>query len=172
MKKFILSAIIALATATSSFAQFSDPNFTFTADSKMSGSTISFPSTSVSIPSTTTVSGYFKDNGTYVDSYVRTRPNSTNWDNLPGRTAPTGTISPRAATRTCTQDRPATVPGTTPVGHTTTVQVKLSTPARAAASTTTTATAERPTFQRGENGNPATTGEGGRFLRPHIPSKQ
>ena len=82
MKKFILSAIIALATATSSFAQFSDPNFTFTADSKMSGSTISFPSTSVSIPSTTTVSGYFKDNGTYVDSYVRTRPNSTNWDNF------------------------------------------------------------------------------------------
>ena len=82
MKKFILMAFIALATATSSFAQFSDPNFTFTADSKMSGSTISFPSTSISIPSTTTVSGYYKDNGTYVDSYVRSSRNSTNWDNF------------------------------------------------------------------------------------------
>ena len=82
MKKFILSAIIALATATSSFAQFSDPNFTFTADSKTNGCSLNLPSASVSIPPTMTVSGYYKDNGTYVDSYVRTSPNSTNWDNF------------------------------------------------------------------------------------------
>ena len=82
MKKFILSAIIALATATSSFAQFSDPSFTFTGDGKTNGCSLNLPSTSVSIPPTTTVSGYYRDNGTYVDSYVRTRPNSTNWDNF------------------------------------------------------------------------------------------
>ena len=85
MKKFILSAIIALATATSSFAQFSDPNFTFTADSKMIGITYNLPNTSVSIPSNTTVNGYYKDNGTFADSYVRTSPNSTNWDNYSTR---------------------------------------------------------------------------------------
>ena len=70
MKKFIFSAIIALATATSSFAQFSN-------QSVVTGSSYSFPSTS----STTTVRGYHKSNGTYVQGHTRTSPNSTNWDN-------------------------------------------------------------------------------------------
>ena len=30
---------------------------------------------------TTTVNGYFRNNGTYVESHIRTMPNSTNWDN-------------------------------------------------------------------------------------------
>ena len=93
MKKFILSAIIALATATSSFAQFSNQSISFSSDFLSSDlpcislpsydlPSCNLPSTSVSIPSTTIVSGYYKDNGTYVDSYVRTSPNSTNWDNF------------------------------------------------------------------------------------------
>ena len=74
MKKFILSAFIALATATSSFAQYTN-------QSVVTGSSYRFPSTS----STTTVSGYQKSNGTYVQGYTRTSPNSTNWDNFSTR---------------------------------------------------------------------------------------
>jgi len=94
MKKFILSAIIALATATSSFAQFSNQSISFSNDFLSSDlpsiclPSYDLPSISLpcydlpSLPSVTTVSGYYKDNGTYVDSYVRTSPNSTNWDNF------------------------------------------------------------------------------------------
>ena len=104
MKKFILSAFIALAAATSSFAQFSNESISFSSDFLNSGlpsydlpsydlPSISLPSYNLpsislpcydlpSLPSVTTVSGYQKSNGTYVDSYVRTSPNSTNWDNF------------------------------------------------------------------------------------------
>ena len=109
MKKFILSAFIALAAATSSFAQFSNESISFSSDFLNSGlPSYDLPSISLpcydlpsislpcydlpsislprydlpSLPSVTTVSGYYKDNGTYVDSYVRTSPNSTNWDNF------------------------------------------------------------------------------------------
>ena len=83
MKKFILMAFIALATATSSFAQYTNQSFTFTGDGNTNGISYSLPSSSFpSSSSVTSVSGYYKDNGTYVDSYVRTRPNSTNWDNF------------------------------------------------------------------------------------------
>ena len=83
MKKFLLMAFIALATATSSFAQYTNQSFTFTGDGKTNGSSYSLPSSSLpSSSSVTTVSGYYKDNGTYVDSYVRSSRNSTNWDNF------------------------------------------------------------------------------------------
>ena len=54
MKKLVLSIVALVAVATTSFAQFN----------------------------TTTVSGYSRSNGTYVQPYVRTMPNFTNWDNF------------------------------------------------------------------------------------------
>ena len=49
--------------------------------------TYTVPNVTYSVPSTvnyntTSVSGYVRSNGTYVDSYIRTMPNSTNWDNF------------------------------------------------------------------------------------------
>ena len=49
--------------------------------------TYTVPNVTYSVPSTvnyntTGVSGYVRSNGTYVDSYIRTMPNSTNWDNF------------------------------------------------------------------------------------------
>lgn len=86
-----------VAMATTSVAQFftvytpcsypqsscSSPRSSFNAPPV--NNIISVPS--ISIPSTvnystTTVSGYSRSNGTYVDSYVRSMPNTTNWDNF------------------------------------------------------------------------------------------
>lgn len=66
---------------------------------------VDIPSVPISIPSsvnvnTTSVSGYYRSNGTYVDSYIRTMPNSTNWDNYStsGNINPfTGSVGHRAS---------------------------------------------------------------------------
>lgn len=95
MKKFILSMIALVAMSTASFAQYftvyqpcpsvsySVPKVRYTVPSV----SYNVPSISYNVPSsvnynTTTVSSYYRNNGTYVDSHVRTMPNSTNWDNF------------------------------------------------------------------------------------------
>lgn len=94
MKKYVLTMVALVAMATTSFAQFSSSELaalTRALDSyslpSVSSVSYSLPSVTYSIPSTvnfntTTVSGYTRSNGTYVDSYVKTMPNSTNWDNF------------------------------------------------------------------------------------------
>ena len=77
-----------VAMATSSFAQFSASDLQVI--EKVVNdycSSYSMPSVTYSGPSTvnyntTTVSGYTRSNGTYVQSHVRTMPNNTNWDNF------------------------------------------------------------------------------------------
>ena len=97
MKKLVLTVAVLMAMATTSLAQ------TYGYGSSLSTSPIyglptaptltsiptlpSVPSLTSSLPSTvnistTTVGGYYRSNGTYVDSYVRTMPNTTNWDNF------------------------------------------------------------------------------------------
>ena len=90
MKKLVLTFFALVAVATTSFAQFvvftpcdmprsmcSIPEFTYSAP-------ITEPTlptyNSVSVP-TTTVDSYYRSNGTYVQSHVRTMPNNINWDN-------------------------------------------------------------------------------------------
>lgn len=94
-----------VAMATSSFAQFSASDLQVI--EKVVNdycSSYSMPSVTYSVPSTvnyntTTVSGYTRSNGTYVQSHVRTMPNNTNWDNFStiGNSNPfTGSIGHRA----------------------------------------------------------------------------
>ena len=107
MKKLVLTIVALVAVSATSFAQYftvytpcsypqssySSPRSTFNAPPvsniiSVPSSTYSLPS--VSIPSTvnystTTVSGHSRSNGTYVDSYVRSMPNTTNWDNFSTR---------------------------------------------------------------------------------------
>ena len=101
MKKLVLTMVALVAMATTSFAQYSDfeqmcskviddffssssaPSVSF----DLSSVSFDLPSVSYSVPSTvnfntTTVSGYTRSNGTYVESHVRTMPNNTNWDNF------------------------------------------------------------------------------------------
>ena len=73
MKKFIFSAIVALAASTATFAQSNRSSYS-TPYGRSFGTT-----------GTTTVSGYTRSNGTYVQGYTRTRSNSTNWDNYSTR---------------------------------------------------------------------------------------
>lgn len=107
MKKLVLSIIALVAMATASFAQY--PRFvsytplnsrSITSNRSYNAPTISYsapiriPSTSYSTPrvsynvsstvnlNTTSVSGYTRSNGTYVQSHIRTMPNNTNWDNF------------------------------------------------------------------------------------------
>ena len=96
MKKLVLT-IVALVAVTTSFAQFSDAEIAsiVRAVNSYSSASVTYnvPSVSYSVPSvtystpstvnynTTTVSGYTRSNGTYVQSHVRTMPNTTNWDN-------------------------------------------------------------------------------------------
>ncbi|MBO7580704.1 MAG: hypothetical protein J6T38_04185 [Bacteroidaceae bacterium] len=120
MKKLVLTIIALVAVATTSFAQY--PKFvsytplnlrsiSYSAPVTLPSTSISLPSTPISIPSsslsipstvnlnTTSVSGYTKSNGTYVQSHVRTMPNNTNWDNYStkGNVNPyTGTSGSRA----------------------------------------------------------------------------
>ena len=98
MKKLVLTMVALVAMATTSFAQFSSSELAAIARAMDSYSvpsvSTSVPSVSYSVPSvtysvpstvnynTTTVSGYTRSNGTYVQSHVRTMPNSTNWDNF------------------------------------------------------------------------------------------
>ena len=87
MKKLVLTIVALVAVATSSFAQYFttyEPCQSITYN--VPKVTYSVPSVTYSIPSsvnfnTTTVSGYTRSNGTYVQPHVRTMPNSTNWDN-------------------------------------------------------------------------------------------
>ncbi len=97
MKKLVLTFVALVAVATTSFAQFSDAEIAsiVRAVNSYSSASVTYnvPSVSYSVPSvtysapstvnynTTTVSGYTRSNGTYVQSHVRTMPNTTNWDN-------------------------------------------------------------------------------------------
>ena len=95
MKKLVLTIVALVAVATTSFAQYftvfqpcqsvtySTPKVTYNVPTV----SYSVPSVSYSAPSTvnfntTTVSGYSRSNGTYVQPHVRTMPNNTNWDNF------------------------------------------------------------------------------------------
>ena len=102
MKKLVLSIVALVAVATSSFAQFSASQLQmienvvndYCSSSSLPSVSYSVPSVTYSVPSvtysvpstvnynTTTVSGYTRSNGTYVQSHVRTMPNTTNWDNF------------------------------------------------------------------------------------------
>ena len=98
MKKLVLTMVALVAMATTGFAQFSSSELAAIARAMDSYSvpsvSYSVPSVSYSVPSftcsvpstvnynTTMVSGYTRSNGTYVQSHVRTMPNSTNWDNF------------------------------------------------------------------------------------------
>lgn len=80
MKKVILTIVAIMAVATTSFAQF-------TTFKSLPSSSYNLPSVNYNVPSTinlntTTVSGYSRSNGTYVQPHVRTMPNTTNWDNF------------------------------------------------------------------------------------------
>ena len=106
MKKLVLTIIALVAVATASFAQYVKfvsytplnlssitSSSSYNAPSISYSAPVSIPSTSYSVPrvsynapstvnlNTISVSGYTKSNGTYVQSYVRTMPNNTNWDN-------------------------------------------------------------------------------------------
>lgn len=102
MKKLVLTMVALVAMATTSFAQFSasDLQMIEKVVNDYCSSSYSLPSVSYSVPSvsysvpsvtysvpstvnynTTSVSGYTRSNGTYVQSHVRTMPNNTNWDN-------------------------------------------------------------------------------------------
>lgn len=89
MKKLVLTFVVLVAVATTSFAQY--PSWLnvsdLTAAVRNTPSIPSMPTISYSMPSpvnynTTTVSGYSRSNGTYVQHHVRTMPNDTNWDNF------------------------------------------------------------------------------------------
>ena len=98
MKKLVLTMVALVAMATTSFAQFSSSELAAIARAMDSycvpSVSYSVPSVSYSVPSvtysvpstvnynTTSVSGYTRSNGTYVQSHVRTMPNNTNWDNF------------------------------------------------------------------------------------------
>ena len=102
MKKLVLSIVALMAVATSSFAQFSasqlqmienvvndycSSNSLPSVSYSVPSVTFSVPSVTYSVPSTvnyntTTVSGYTRSKGTYVQSHVRSMPNTTNWDNF------------------------------------------------------------------------------------------
>ena len=87
MKKLVLTIVALVAVATTSFAQY------FTTYKSCSPVTYSAPIVMSSVPivsdniscstnfKTTTISGYSRSNGTYVQPHVRTMPNSVNWDN-------------------------------------------------------------------------------------------
>ena len=94
MKKLVFTMVALVAMATTSFAQYSDLDQMcskvineFFSSSSVPSVSVNLPSVSFSVPSTvnyntTTVSGYTRSDGTYVQSHVRTMPNNTNWDNF------------------------------------------------------------------------------------------
>ena len=95
MKKLVLTFVALVAMATTSFAQFSSSELQmiekvvndYCSSYSVPSVSYSVPSVTYTVPSTvnyntTSVSGYSRSNGTYVQSHVRTMPNSTNWDNF------------------------------------------------------------------------------------------
>ena len=123
MKKLVLTMVALVAMATTSFAQFSASQLQMMENVVNDYcSSYSVPSVSYSLPSvsystpivtssvpelsqstinalTTTVNSYTRNDGTFVQSHVRTMPNETNWDNFStrGNTNPyTGTTGHRA----------------------------------------------------------------------------
>ena len=93
MKKLVLTMVALVAMATASFAQSPFEDMIRRNLSSRSNSSYSVPSVTYSVPkvtystpsvnyNTTSVSGYYRSNGTHVQSHVRTMPNSTNWDNF------------------------------------------------------------------------------------------
>ena len=81
MKKLVLTMVALVAMSTASFAQY------FTTYKPCPSVTYNVPKVNYNVPSTvnfntTTISGYTRSNGTYVQSHVRTMPNTTNWDNF------------------------------------------------------------------------------------------
>lgn len=87
MKKFVVSLVVLMATATMSFGQ-----------SYVGNSLSGLYGTGVNCQ-TTIVRGYTKNNGTYVNGYTRTSRNSTNHDNYSttgNRNPYTGTTGARA----------------------------------------------------------------------------
>ena len=121
MKKVILTFVAFVAFTATSFAQYPSLSSLSTLSSISSLPSVptissipsisslpslprvpslpSIPSISYSDLNTTIVSGYVRNNGTYVEPHVRTMPNSTNWDNFStiGNTNPiTGTSGYRA----------------------------------------------------------------------------
>ena len=88
MKKLVFTMVALVAMSTASFAQYFTtykpcPSVTYSVPKV----TYSVPKVTYSVPSsvnynTTTVSGYTRSNGTYVQGHVRTIPNTTNWDNF------------------------------------------------------------------------------------------
>jgi hypothetical protein len=102
MKKLVLTMVALVAMATTCFAQFSASQLQmienvvndYYSSNSVPSVSYSVPSVSYSVPSvtysvpstvnynTTSVSGYSRSNGTYVQSHVRTMPNSTNRDNF------------------------------------------------------------------------------------------
>lgn len=75
MKKIIATALLSLAVSSASFAQYNSQSiYSNGSFGSISGTT-----------ETTTVNGYYRNNGTYVQGHQRTNPNSTNWDNYSTR---------------------------------------------------------------------------------------
>lgn len=118
MKKLVLTMVALVAMTMSCFAQYFMIYEPLSLSSSSYSSSYSLPSVSYSVPSvsysvpsvtysvpstvnynTISVSGYSRNDGVYVDSYVRTMPNNTNWDNFStkGNTNPfTGSTGYRA----------------------------------------------------------------------------
>lgn len=96
MKKYFISAIMAIASVVSVNAQSNGFNSLFTTTSP-SVSSVNIP-TSVN-SNVRYQSGYVRSNGTYVSGHMKTVSNNTNWDNFSTRsnTNPfTGTVGTRA----------------------------------------------------------------------------
>ncbi len=82
MKQLVLT-IIAIMAVTTSFAQYNPwPNFSSKSSSAKGHTSVSNNMPTFPSNSTTTVSGYTRSNGTYVEPHVRTMPNNTNFDNF------------------------------------------------------------------------------------------
>lgn len=77
MKKIILAMVTMLATSMVSVAQ----SYNYGNNSRRSTTTSTYGSYGTN-PSTTSVSGYTRSNGTYVNGYTRTQRNGTNHDNF------------------------------------------------------------------------------------------
>ena len=84
MKKFFFTIVALVAVATTSFAQYSSADLAEIVRvlNSCNSSSVSYSYPSTVNFNTTIVSGYSRSNGTYVQPYVRTMPNTTNWDNF------------------------------------------------------------------------------------------
>ena len=101
MKKLVLTMVAIMAMSATSFAQYPSWLNVSSMVSSIHSAPISYnvPSVTYTAPSTinystTTVNGYYRSTGTYVESHVRTMPNSTNWDNYSTK----GNVNPYTGT--------------------------------------------------------------------------